>query len=317
MKYNINNNVTTRDGLVLSHSTRQREPSLLSSLSHSTRQREPSPLSSQCDNRGRSGFVTFQIVPEQPGTVPIVFRIDYIYNKLMGKNNLHTTEAGAKRIRRNLNLPDDEDAVLWCREAIEQADIIIRQGKNQYAYSKGAVVTINTKSNTIITAQPIKAKIRAMRESDYPCLPEFCYQAIFVPEDVEPPPRSIVNKPELLIYIEGYGSVRGDLGVVAELNGQVVGAAWTRIVPAFGHVDSETPELAISILPEFRGFGIGAKLMKKLFVALRENGYAQTSLSVQKENPAVRFYQRLGYRVADDKSDHAGRGDFIMIKDLG
>jgi ribosomal protein S18 acetylase RimI-like enzyme len=110
--------------------------------------------------------------------------------------------------------------------------------------------------------------------------------------------------------------VRGDHGVVAEQNRQIIGAAWTRIIPAYGHVDSETPELAISIFPEFRGYGVGTKLMKKLFAVLRENGYARTSLSVQKDNPAVRFYKRLGYEVADAKRDHAIHEDFIMIKEF-
>jgi len=105
--------------------------------------------------------------------------------------------------------------------------------------------------------------------------------------------------------------------VVAELNGQVIGAAWTRIIHAYGHIDSETPELAISILPEFRGYGIGTKLMKKLFHILREHGFSRTSLSVQKDNPAVGFYQRLGYAIIGDKTDHAGHDDYTMIKDLG
>lgn len=237
---------------------------------------------------------------------------------LMGNlDRLHTTELGAKRIRRNLKLQDDEDAVLWCKEAVEKADIIIGLGKNWYVYRKGVVVTINARSNTIITAQPINAKVRAMRESDHSCLPEFCYQAVFVPEGAEPPPRSIVNDPEILRYIYNFGTGHGDLGVVAEQNGQVIGAAWTRIIPGYGHVDSETPELAISILPEFRSYGIGTKLMKKLFAILRENGFARTSLSVQKDNPAVRFYQRLGYRVTNDKLEHVGYTDFIMMKDLG
>ena len=46
--------------------------------------------------------------------------------------------------------------------------------------------------------------------------------------------------------------------------------------------NAETPELAISVFPEFRGYGIGTKLMKKLFEILQDNGYAQTSLSVQR-----------------------------------
>jgi ribosomal protein S18 acetylase RimI-like enzyme len=57
--------------------------------------------------------------------------------------------------------------------------------------------------------------------------------------------------------------------------------------------------------------------MRKLFAVLRENGYARTSLSVQKDNPAARLYQRLGYRVAGEMPDRAGRDDFIVIKELG
>jgi ribosomal protein S18 acetylase RimI-like enzyme len=232
-------------------------------------------------------------------------------------DKLHATELGAERIRRNLRLRDDEDAVLWCKDAIKQADLIIRKGKNRYIYGKGASITVNARSFTMITAHPIDAKIRVMEESDYPCLPEFCHQAIFIPEGVEPPPGSIVDEPEIFMYIKDFGTARGDLGAVAEQNGRIIGAAWTRIIPAYGHVDSETPELAISLLPAFRGYGIGTKLMKKLFAVLRDNGYARTSLSVQKDNPAVRFYKRLGYVITGDKCDHVGHEDFIMIKDFG
>jgi ribosomal protein S18 acetylase RimI-like enzyme len=156
-----------------------------------------------------------------------------------------------------------------------------------------------------------------MRESDYACLPEFLYQAIFIPEGEALPPRDVIHDPQISVYIKDFGAQPGDFGVVAEQNGQVVGAAWTRIIPAYGHINAETPELALSILPEFRGYGIGTKLMKKLFKVLRDAGYKRTSLSVQKDNPAVRFYERLGYRVTDEKLDHAGHEDYIMVKDLG
>lgn len=171
-------------------------------------------------------------------------------------------------------------------------------------------------SNTIITAHPINAKVRLMQASDYVCLPEFLYQAIFLPEGVESPPRSIINDPRIFAYIKDFSTQSGDLGVVAEQNGQVIGAAWTRIIPTYGHINDETPELAISILPEFRGYGIGTKLLKKMFAVLRANGYVQTSLSVQKDNPAVRLYKRLGYRIMEEKLDHVGNEDFIMMKDL-
>ncbi len=230
-------------------------------------------------------------------------------------DNLHTTDLGAARIKRNLNLQVD-DVVLWCQESVKQADIIIGQGKNWYVYRAGVVISINAQSNTIITAHPINAKVRLMRTSDHVCLPEFLYQAIFIPEGMEPPTRSIINDPKIFAYIRDFSAKSGDLGVVAEQNGQIVGAAWTRIIPAHGHINDEIPELAISILPEFRGYGIGTKLLKKLFAVLRANGYVRTSLSVQKDNPAVRLYKRLGYRITEEKLDHAGNEDFIMIKDL-
>jgi ribosomal protein S18 acetylase RimI-like enzyme len=56
--------------------------------------------------------------------------------------------------------------------------------------------------------------------------------------------------------------------------------------------------------------------MKKLFAALRKKGYQKTSLSVQKDNPAARFYQRLGYEMSGERLDHAGHEDYLMIKYL-
>lgn len=228
---------------------------------------------------------------------------------------LHTTELGALRIKNNLCI-DTDDVIEWCKETIKRADIIIGQGKNWYAYSKGVAITINAHSNTIITAHKINAKVRTMKKSDYACLNEFLYQAIFIPDGEDIPPRSIINDPEIFIYIKDFGSKIGDLGVVAEQNGQVIGAAWTRIISAYGYLDDRTPELAISILPEFRGYGIGTKLMKKLFMSLKENGYEQVSLSVQNDNPAVQFYLRLGYEIVKEKFNHVGHEDYLMIKVL-
>jgi ribosomal protein S18 acetylase RimI-like enzyme len=234
---------------------------------------------------------------------------------LANLDKLHTTDLGAERIKGNLNLQTD-DVVLWCKEAVEQHDVIFGMGKNWYVYRNGIAITINAKSLTIITAHPIKAKVHLMRASEYACLHEFLYQAIFVPGGIELPPKSVIDNPQIFVYIKDFGTQDGDLGVVAEQNGQVVGAAWTRIIAGYGHLDAETPELAISVLPEFRGCGIGTKLMKKLFVVLQDNGYTRTSPSVQKKNPAVRFYERLGYRISEEKLDHVGDEDFIMVKDL-
>jgi GNAT superfamily N-acetyltransferase len=157
--------------------------------------------------------------------------------------------------------------------------------------------------------------IREITEADYPLLEEFLYNSIFIPPGSELPQKEIIFKPEIFVYIKGFGG-KDDCGVVAVQSDIIVGAAWTRIIPAYGHIDDETPELAISILPGYRGKGIGTKMMTRLFGLLRERGYTRTSLSVQKGNPAVRFYQRLGYVATNEKTDHAGHEDFIMVKKL-
>ncbi len=155
------------------------------------------------------------------------------------------------------------------------------------------------------------ATIHEITPADYPLMADFLYHAIFVPPGMDAPPRDIINHPDVIIYIDGFGTGRGDCGVVAEVSGKVVGAAWERIIPAFGHVDDETPELAISVLPEHRGRGIGTMMMNSLFELLRGRGFKQTSLAVQKENAAVRFYERLGYETVRESDE-----EFIMVKDL-
>ena len=159
------------------------------------------------------------------------------------------------------------------------------------------------------------AIIKDITAEDYPLLEEFLYNAIFVPPGVNPPPREIIYEQEIFVYIKDFGG-KDDCGVIAEQDGSVVGAAWTRIIPAYGHIDENTPELAISVLPEYRGQGVGTMLMERLFDVLSEHGYRRTSLSVQKDNPAVRFYKRLGYEITDEKLDHAGHEDYIMVKEL-
>ena len=133
--------------------------------------------------------------------------------------------------------------------------------------------------------------IRKIRPEEHDLLREFLYQAIYLPEGVEPPPRSVVDLPELQVYVTDFGTRPGDYCMAAEAEGKVVGAAWCRIMEDYGHMDSDTPSLAISLLPEYRGQGTGTRLLNGLLHLLWENGYRRASLSVQKENPALRLYQ--------------------------
>jgi len=68
-------------------------------------------------------------------------------------DQLHTTELGKGRIKRNLRL-GDVDVVAWCKRIVRSADenAITREGKNWYVDYGGIVLTINANSHTIITA---------------------------------------------------------------------------------------------------------------------------------------------------------------------
>lgn len=152
--------------------------------------------------------------------------------------------------------------------------------------------------------------IRQIKPKERSVLKEFLYHAIFIPPGAALLPHEIIYQPDIYIYIDGFGG-KDDCGVVAEEDGKVVGAAWTRIIPAFGYVDGETPELCISLLSEYRGQGIGTMLLTRLFELLCDRGYRQTSLAVQKENAAALLYQRMGYVIVRENDE-----DYIMVKKL-
>ncbi|MCR5066569.1 MAG: GNAT family N-acetyltransferase [Erysipelotrichaceae bacterium] len=153
--------------------------------------------------------------------------------------------------------------------------------------------------------------IRQLRENERELLKDFLYEAIFVPEGVSAPERSIVDKPELAVYHEGFGSRACDNCLIAETDGKAVGAVWSRIMNDYGHIDDLTPSLAISLKREFRGKGIGTALMKEMLQLLRKQGYEKVSLSVQKVNRAVKMYERLGFKVIRESGE-----EYLMIREL-
>ena len=154
----------------------------------------------------------------------------------------------------------------------------------------------------------MKYNIREMKPDEYPLLDEFLYQAIFIPKGVEPPPREIVRQPELQVYVQNFGQIYGDDCLAAECEGKVVGAVWVRIMHDYGHIDDETPSFAISLLPHYRGQGIGTALMRAMLERLAQKGVKQVSLAVQKENYAVSMYRKCGFEVVDENEQ-----EFITV----
>ena len=145
--------------------------------------------------------------------------------------------------------------------------------------------------------------IREIRTEEIPVLDDFLYEAIFLPEGVAAPPRDIIQQEELQVYVRDFGRRPDDHCLVAEVDGKVVGAVWVRMMDDYGHIDNNTPSLAISLYKDYRNRGIGTRLLLRMLDLLREKGYLQVSLSVQKANYAIRMYRKAGFEVVADRGE--------------
>ena len=150
--------------------------------------------------------------------------------------------------------------------------------------------------------------IREIRKNEYKLLDEFLYEAIFIPKGVEKPSKEIIKNEELQVYVKDFGNSKNDNCLVVECDNKIVGACWTRIMNDYGHIDNQTPSLAISLYEDYRGQKIGTNLMIKMIELLKQKGYKQLSLAVQKENYAFKMYKKVGFEIIKENSE-----EYIMI----
>ena len=144
-----------------------------------------------------------------------------------------------------------------------------------------------------------------MASDEYVLLKDFLYEAIYVPEDFEGViPRSVIyDDPKCRAAFEGFGELPDDRAVVAVIDGKVIGACWVRTTDEYGHIDDVTPSFSISLYEQYRGQGIGTAMMRQMLDELCDAGYSRASLSVQKDNPALHLYERMGFQIIGDGAD--------------
>jgi ribosomal protein S18 acetylase RimI-like enzyme len=144
-------------------------------------------------------------------------------------------------------------------------------------------------------------ELRNAGPSDLAFLEEMLFEAFaWNPDAPRPDPEATRALPELAKLLRGFGRRRGDAGVVAEREGEPLGAAWYRLWTgaehSWGFVDERTPELAIAVRPGARGIGLGRALLRALLERARADGHPALSLSVDPANRARRLYEREGFR---------------------
>jgi len=117
-------------------------------------------------------------------------------------------------------------------------------------------------------------------------------------QQVAASPEARVTETEHAYLLAGWGR-EGDTAVLAEDADDPIGAAWYRYWSdaqhSYGYVDPSTPELGIGVLPSHRGQGIGTALLEALLKEAERQGVRSMSLSVERDNPALGLYQRLGF----------------------
>ncbi len=129
--------------------------------------------------------------------------------------------------------------------------------------------------------------------------------------------KSVKSQSILARYVEGWGR-QGDIGAVAITAENAIAAAWLRLWAdddrGFGYIDPAIPELAIAVLPEYRGNGVGSRLLKQV-LELSQGLFPAVSLSVRADNPVVSLYQRVGFvKVEDSKIvNRVGDISFNMV----
>lgn len=145
--------------------------------------------------------------------------------------------------------------------------------------------------------------IRELKQSEYPLLTNFLYEAIFIPDGATSPPKSLLISPELQVYVANFGTQQADKALVAEMNATIVGAVWVRIMKDYGHIDDKTPSLAIALYKEYRGLGIGTALLSTMLALLKKSGCVHVSLAVQKANYAFTMYQKAGFEIVRETGE--------------
>lgn len=175
--------------------------------------------------------------------------------------------------------------------------------------------------------------IRPVIDNDEPSLWRLLCHAATMPGGDTPENVTEAQQSTILSHFVTDWGRSGDVGVIAQTkDGDVVGAAWVRLGLdtvwdehgftlhlrpgiAEDEVDHAAPELAIAIFPNYRGVGVGSRLLAALYEEAAPS-HTMIQLSVREDNPAIRLYERTGFQTIGEMTNRVGGRSLMMVKRL-
>ena len=156
---------------------------------------------------------------------------------------------------------------------------------------------------------------RNATESDAPALWEMLTYAASMVGPVEENTGAARADASLAAYVQGFGTRRGDVGVVAIEAGEIVGAAWVRLASTvaahYSVASAAEPEMAFGVRPGLRGQGVGTEILRRL-LAITDSAFPAVVLSVRSGNPSIRLYERAGFVRTGTLTNRVGTTSFTM-----
>lgn len=123
---------------------------------------------------------------------------------------------------------------------------------------------------------------------------EFIYIALWDSPDEQRRSKNVLNNPKVEAYYADWGKT-DDVGIIAYIEGKAVGLIQLRIKESITEEYSGYPELAISVLPQYQGMGLGMQMYNKL-LSKGKHKYPGIRLGVHpKNNMAIKLYKKLNF----------------------
>jgi GNAT superfamily N-acetyltransferase len=152
----------------------------------------------------------------------------------------------------------------------------------------------------------MKYSTRLLLPADEPIFREMLMQALCAHFKTALDPN-IFDEPDYSKWIANWARPH-DTGVFAlDDNQQVVGVAWFRLFSQEenpdAYINEVTPQLAIIVLPEHRGTGVGKLLISSLLQVAKAS-YSAIALDVYKfHETALRLYERSDFEIVGTRGD--------------